>query len=450
MPRSKRVLETDISLARTHNIRLSGSGPREMTDQDFWSRVVSRRDFLVLSGSCLGLVLASRGQAFGGAARQIKVGFILSDQGPTSREAQAIVTGFEFFLKEKELGCIEILRADGGPTDDRTLEALTDLLVNRKVDFVVSPPSLDGAEKAVHGLSGKAAILFVTNPSVRLVGGEICLPTVFRLTPNTYQAAAPLAPWAIKNLGTKAFITGQDDAVGNEEADFFAHAFERAGGTFADRIMLAQGSGKIKPVLEAIEKSKPDFVFAAFRQKYGTDFIKALRTGSSQNSLPIVGPETLSGFPDYVSTLGKLLPHLNTLSCLKDPMNFVARVKEVTGDGVGHAERAAEGYDIAHMVYRAACSDYWDSKDVTSLVHFLEKLSIEGPRGTVVFDKNHEPILEFVVQEWRHSGKTFERKILENVGPFRSLDFGCGLVGFPKKNESEVQEEAIMWDEPIE
>lgn len=411
------------------------------------SSPISRRDFLVGTGISLTALMMRVSWAGTDETNPVKVGFILPDQGPSAQEARSMVAGFDFFLKEKRAHSLEILKKDSGPNDEKTLEALAELLVNNKVHFLVGPPSLNGSEKTIHGLSGGTTILFITNPSVRLVAGEMCQPAIFRVRPNTYQSSQPLAPWALKNIGARAFITGEDDVQGNEEADYFAYVFERSGGTFADRIMFQSASGRAKSILDGIEKSRPDFVFASLRQKATSVFLKALRGVSSNSKLPVIGPESLTAFPGTLTTLGKTSLGVRTLSTMKDPQDFTSRLKQELGIDVAYAERAAEGYDMAHIIYQAAHAIPEDKNDPTKLAKFIEDITIEGPRGTIRFDRNHEPVVDMAVQEWHPSGRSFERRVLEQLGPSRSLDFGCGEVGFPKRPETETKEEEVIWDD---
>jgi hypothetical protein len=74
-------------------------------------------------------------------------------------------------------------------------------------------------------------------------------------------------------------------------------------------------------------------------------------------------------------------------------------------------------------------------------------MTIDGPRGKFTFDKNHEPVLEMLVQEWQFSGQTAHRKMVENIGPVKTPDLGCGRIGFPRKPESEIKDEEPVWEE---
>ena len=100
-----------------------------------------------------------------------------------------------------------------------------------------------------------------------------------------------------ENLGRTALLTGDDDAEGNEEADFFAYSFDRAGGVFANRIMVSEDIKGVKAVLDAMAETKPDFVFASFKKSSAVAFLKALRSASPSAKKPVIGPESLTAFP---------------------------------------------------------------------------------------------------------------------------------------------------------
>jgi ABC-type branched-subunit amino acid transport system substrate-binding protein len=362
------------------------------------------------------------------------------------------MAGFEYYMMEKGVDAppLDILKRDSGPNDEKTLEALADLIMNKNVQFLIGPPSLAGSEKAVHAVVGSNIILFVTNPSVRLVGGELCFPGSFRLCGNNYQSAQPLAPWALTKFGPKAFITGDDDTQGNEEADYFAYGFEKAGGSFGDRLMVEAGSHKFDKVLDAITKTAADFVFAAFRKDSAVEFLKAARTASPPLGQSIIGPESLTAYPGAPSA-GRNAAGVATLTAMVDPVEFAGSIKQKTGRSISFVSSAAEGYDLAGIILLALREAGLRDKDVSKTIRVIEAIDMQGPRGRIQFDKNHEPILEVMVQEWETGETNPTRKVLEKLGPCRTPDFGCGRVGFPKRPESEKREETdIIWEEKEE
>jgi ABC-type branched-subunit amino acid transport system substrate-binding protein len=409
---------------------------------------ISRRDFLISTGASAALVLGGISLARAQERPAEKVGFIMPEHGPHSSEARSLITGFELFLKEKgsEAPRIQIVKKDSGPDDEKTLEALADLLMNQEVRVLVGPPTLKGSEQTIHGVGGGNAILFVTNPAVRFGAGEMCLPGSFRLCVNTYQAAQPLAPWALKNLGRTALLTGDDDNEGNEEADFFANSFERAGGTFANRVMVADRTKEMKAVIEAITETKPDFIFASFKNASAVAFLKALRSAPPSTKKPVIGPESLTAFPHTLKELGEAALGVKTLTALGDTKHFASTIKRQMGADVTDIAKAAEGYDIAAAVCGALGANSRE-REVIKSIKTIEEMEITGPRGKVRFDKNHEPVFEMSVQEWQRSGQSFKQKIVTGLGPCQTPDFGCGRIGFPRRPESEVPDEEPVWQD---
>jgi len=410
---------------------------------------ISRRAFVLGIGASL--LLGSTGfPKFARAQnRPIKVGIILPEQGPFSQDSKSLVAGFECCLKEKGPSGIQVIRRDPGSKDEKTLEILAQMLVVDKVDFVISPMSLDGAEKTVHGVSDSSAVLFVTNPSVKLVAGELCQSRSFRVRPNTYQRSSPLAPWAIQNLGRLAFITGPRDKEGNETADFFAYSFDRSGGTFGDRVMVPVGSDNFRSVLDAIEKTKNDVIFAGFGKKDALGFFKAIESRKHRPWLKrIVGPDSLVSYPAGAAALGKAADGVKTLGCVKNPSDFAQRIRKTVGVDVPDIERAAEGYDIASIVHLSVKGVSWDSQTpALPLIEYIENLSVEGPRGVITFDKNHEPVVDMAIREWSVSTHGLQPKTVQDIKGVRSLDFGCGKVGFPQRPSGETKEEGPLWED---
>lgn len=438
----------DEAPARFGTVEGAGSLPRVEGLGDPKLPRVSRRTFLVQAGASVAMVIGGVTSVRAADRPSVKVGFILPESGPLAGEARSLISGFELFLKEQgqRAPSLKLLKKDPGPDEKKTLEALAALVMNKEVQFLVGPLSLEASEKTIHGMKGGKVVLFVTNPSVRLVAGEMCLPASFRLCANTYQRAHPIAPWAVKNVGLKAFITGSDDWLGNEQADFFASGFERAGGSFVDRLMLSNSAANTKGVVEAVHRGKPDFVFASFRAGQAVSFIRAFRGEPGRLSQPLIGPESLVDYPQTLDRQGKNAVGVKTLSTLKNPQAFTSRIKEKLNRDIADSARAAEGYDIANAICQAVRQTAEKTNELRGLIKVLEQLEIDGPRGVVRFDKNHEPILEVVVQEWKFKGGSLERDIVGNLGAITSPDFGCGRVGFPKRPELESEEE----DQPSE
>ncbi len=403
-----------------------------------------RRRFLILAGVSAVALAGGFSPIRAETKPRAHVGFMLPKRGALAKEASSLISGFELFLKEHpdKAPLLEIIKRDTGPEEGQTLEAVAELVVNKKVEFLIGPLSLEAATKAIHAVNGSESLMFVVNPCVRFVAGELCFPGAFRLTPNTYQSAHALASWALKNLGPSVFITGGDNPTDNELADFFALGLERAGGTFTDRIMISDARRDVHKVIDAVRKADPAFVFASLRDHSAISFVKAFRSESSHLSKPLIGPESLAEYPETVSNLGRSAHGIRTLTFLPNPEILASKIKTKLGRTVAQTSRAAEGYDIANLICNVLEKLPNPATPLSETIKAIEEAKIEGTRGIITFDKNHEPILQAMVREWERDGDKLGSRIVENLGEIKSLDFGCGRVGFPTRRElPPVQEE---------
>jgi hypothetical protein len=114
------------------------------------------------------------------------------------------------------------------------------------------------------------------------------------------------------------------------------------------------------------------------------------------------------------------------------------------------AARAAQGYDIGTIARHLGQQvDLW-STDFPKVISSLESLDIQGPRGRITFDANHEIVVNMMVQQWNFGGSGPSREVVAKLEPSRTPDFGCGRIGFPKKLEIDRPDEEPTWEEKEE
>ncbi len=406
----------------------------------------------ILIGACVCAMTLCVGTATVTATQEIpvKVGFVLPGSGPLAEEARSLQAGFDLFMTEQRplRVKLELIKQDPGPEEQQIVESMTEMVINKKVEFLVGPLGLEASEKAVHGVAGVTTIMFILNPAVRLVGGELCQPGTFRVGVNTYQSAQPLGSWFMKHVGPRAFITGDDESTCNEQTDYFAYYFERAGGTFTDRVMVQGDDPKeMAAIISAIRQIKPDGVFAAFQGAKAVAFLKALRNAAPPIECPVIGPARLTTFPAVLTAAGKSASGVKTLAYLKEPEKLVSRIKSKLGRDISNAERAAEGYDIAAVIAAAIAKRKSDKFEYSEILQLVKESEVDGCRGKLRFDKNHEPILEGYLHEWTFNGGSWTQKVVESTGECRSPDFGCGRIGFPVTPGKETWQEPELLDD---
>jgi len=376
------------------------------------------------------------------------VGFLVPKQEGISEEA-SLIAGFEVFFKEKNLNpSIYFQKMEYSNTEESLLESLAVLIRNPDVKAIVAPTDLQRTEQVVLGATVSEALIFVTNPAVRFVAGEMCRPNILRVSPNNYVSSQPLAKWAFLNLGHKVFITGDNTFRGNEQGDFFALGMERVGGSFGDRWMIPADSQTYDHVFQKIEQSKPDFVFAAFSEETAPGFIKAYRSKGLDRKVPLVGPQSLTAYPEPIEKLGDVGLGIKTLCSILNPQEFG---KKFAGQPWYPADldMAAQGYDIANVFFSCMRGGCFDDSSQGKAASFIANLTIDGARGKIQFDGNRDAIIPMSVCHWeKGQGGSLTLVVDERLEPCKSLDFGCGGVGFPDRPEVSSSEPSQgLWEE---
>lgn len=412
---------------------------------------ISRRTFLAHAGVCASLLVAGPSMAMSGERRGVDVGFMLPEQGPRAGEAFSFLSGFLLYLKDSESSSVRtaIHKSDPGEDEKTTLESLADLIGNKKVRFLVGPFSAPACERVIHGMGGMDVVLFVTNPSVKFVGGDLCTTNSFRIAPNTYQCSRPMAPWALLNVGKRAFITGKDALVENEQADFFAFGFERSGGTFVDRIMYSDDPESLDGVQARVATTETDCIFVADDAGSALPFLQKLHTASPELTAKVLGPPDLCGYPEIVHAAGSAASGVRTPAAKADPLKLTARIKSTLGRDITDAGRAMEGYNTAAVICRTAEALGSQAQSLDEIVKHLESNSFQGLERDIRFDANHEPIISPCVVKWKIDGTTVTREILDELGPVDPVDFGCGRIGFPDRPDIEFEEQEETSEEGV-
>ncbi|MDA8408241.1 MAG: ABC transporter substrate-binding protein [Deltaproteobacteria bacterium] len=411
--------------------------------------VFSRREFLI-SG-----LLSSAMLFIGSAAwakdpeERVKVGFIYPDSGEMEQEAKSLMSGFDLFF-DKDGPCpVDLFKKPFQSNSDGIEETLQKWINDGNVRFIVLFADVESSEKAIRTFASAGTILFVANRSVKLVSGEVCNTNVFRVSANNYVLSEPLAPWAIKNCGTKVFITGDNDRDANEKSDFFAFGFERAGGEFADRVMSDGSDESLQSVLKSIANSGPDFVFACFKGHSAENFLKAFSAQDPKSRKTVIGPETLTSFDVESGANREMILNVPTLTNVLNPESIKSKIVHLYGEMPSSITRVSEGHDLGQIIDILAKEQILHTKDFETLLKYIADLKFNGLRGAFRFDKNHDAIVEsWVTTREARPGGGFSQKVLATLGSSESLDFGCGKVGYSGNHHDSASSDADgVWEE---
>ncbi len=408
----------------------------------------SRREFLISGFLSSALLLSGSAVWAKDPEERPKVGFIYPDSGEMEREAKSLMAGFDLFFHKHGPCPVDVFKKPFQVNSDEIGETLEKWINDGKVRFIVLFAEVEQSEKAVRTCAAAQTILFIANRSVKLVSGEICNPNVFRVSANNYVMSEPLAPWAIQNCGTKVFITGENDAEGNERSDFFAFGFERAGGAFTDRVMLDGSAESVQSVLTSIANSETDFVFACFKDQSAENFLRAFGAQGPKHRKAVIGPETLTSFDVKKDERREIILKVPTLTNVLNPGSIKSKIIHLYGKMPLSVARASEGHDLGQIIYNLAKDQVLQTTDFETLIKYVADTKFNGLRGAFKFDKNHDAVVESWVTAWESQSGGVSQKVLASLGSSESLDFGCGKVGYPtNRHDSTSSGSEGIWEE---
>ncbi|MFH0959440.1 MAG: ABC transporter substrate-binding protein [Pseudomonadota bacterium] len=409
--------------------------------------LLSRREFLVSGILTSAIILTpSLGRATQ-PDQKMKLTFVHPNKGYMELEARSLMAGFDLSSQENGPCPIEIFRKNYDQNLEETLREVQGSFKGDEINFIVCFADVEGSQRVVETFAKSRAIVFLTNPSIKLVCGEVCQPNVFRSSPNNYVLSEPLAPWAVINAGRKVFITGDDDQSANEKADSFAFGFERAGGSFCDRVMVSDSSATIDSVVSSIGNSDADFVFAAFENESALKFLQAVKSVHPKTRKTIVGPETLTSFSKTEQAVEETVIGVPTLTNVTNVQSLRSKIFTKFGSEAMSIPRVAEGFDLARIIDCVASEGATGERDLERVIKAISNSKINGMRGEFRFDKNHDAILDSWVVSWVKGERELRQEIIASLGASVSLDFGCGRVGYPNRPDAVPMESEGVWEE---
>ncbi len=407
----------------------------------------SRREFLVSSVLTSAIVLTPLLGWGTDPEQRMKITFFYPENGLMELEAVSLMAGFDLSFQENGPCPVDVLRKTYGQNLDVALQEFKGSLKDEDVNFIVCVADVEGSRKFVETLATAKVIVFIANPSINLVCGEICQPNVFRSSPNNYVLSEPLAPWAVMNAGKKVFITGDNNQDTNEKADSFAFGFERAGGAFCDRVMVGDSSATIDSVISSIRNSDADFIFAAFENEQALKFLQAVKSGNPKTQKTIVGPETLTLFNKMDRVIAENITGVSTLTNIENVESLKSKIPEKFTSMALSIPRVAEGCDLGGILLNLVNDGVSGKTDFENLIKAVSNSKIKGMRGEFRFDKNHDAVVDSWVVSWVKEAKEISQKVVASLGASVSLDFGCGKVGYPDRPDVAPVESEGVWEE---
>jgi branched-chain amino acid transport system substrate-binding protein len=211
-------------------------------------------------------------------------------------------------------------------------------------------------------------------------------PNVFYSTVGYWQSNWAMGAWAAQHLGQRAFLAASFYESGYDALYAAEAGIEAAQGQVAAR-HVNHGPGGPKPVkdaIDAIKRTQPDFVFAAYSGAEAVAFVQAYAAAGLQGEIPLVGSGFLveeSLLPEMGSAALGIHSALSWAPTLATPSNqsFAAAYTELTGSAPNVF--AAVGYDTARWLSEALAAAGDGAQHPAAVREALRATRFVGPRG---------------------------------------------------------------------
>ncbi|MHC3439872.1 ABC transporter substrate-binding protein [Natrialbaceae archaeon A-gly3] len=390
----------------------------------------TRRRFLSATGAAGVTALAG---CMGGGGDTLKVGYALPFTGVYSDLGESIVNGFDLRLNQIDWGIngteVETVQRDTEADTDSGVSVVTELLIEENVDVLVGPVSSAVAVAMMSTVAqeGSAIWLNACAGDYRVIE-DGCSPYHFRTGFNDWQTSAPLAEWVYDNVADNVYLAYADYAFGENSKEFFAEAFEEAGGEIVDETSAPLGTNDFSPYLGSIEDSDADAVFSFFAGSDAVNYIRAFNDFGLDEEITQVGSgfllagDTLPGQGD--AALGKYsLLHYTNTNELNRNQEFVENYQDE------YDERpnvySCQGYDSAQAFEQAVTQT--GSANPDDLIEELRGMEIDSPRGYFQFNpETHDPIQDMHVREVVEGddGEP-ENEVIETIEQVEGPSWGC-------------------------
>jgi branched-chain amino acid transport system substrate-binding protein len=333
------------------------------------------------------------------AEEVVKVGVIMPLTGnfqSNGRQIDAAIKAFQQVHGDSVNGKkVEFVIRDDSSAAENALRLAQELVTKDKVAILTgfgnTPTAL-----AVAPLSTRAKI-----PQVVMVASTSSImdrsPYIIRTAQTIPQIASVIGEWSAKN-GTKSVVSIVSDyGPGVDAEEWFAKAFENAGGTVKSKLRVPLANPDFSPFLQRAQDEKPDSLFVFVPSGAGAAFMKQY----VERGLDKAGPKMIAMSDvfddDLVNKMGDVALGIVSGGPYSASHNsavnkaFVEKFKAVN-NGMRPNIVAVGAWDALTLIYKAIGATKGTNGD--ELLAAMKGQSWESPRGPITIDAHSRDIVQ--------------------------------------------------------
>ncbi|HVA23551.1 MAG TPA: ABC transporter substrate-binding protein [Chloroflexota bacterium] len=346
----------------------------------------------------------SSAPASAAAKGPIKVGVILTLTGPQATVGKDNQDALNLYLKSVNNTIagrqIEPIFVDDQFKADVGLTKAKELVENQKVALLMGIIATPVAYAVAQYVKNTAHVPLLLTSNA---GGEGMLtdskyksPYLTRWTFTGAEIADPPADWAAKQGYRKAAIFVDDYAAGIQNADLFASAFIRRGGSIVEEEYPPLGNADYGPYLARLNKSA-DVIYEFLTGVDGLRWMQQYATIAGQHKLPVLDMFGILGSGTNLAQLKQQAVGVVSSDVLNpastDP-GTQAFLKAWQGAYPGGdrppTHDAAHGYASGQILAAALEKVGGQIENTQRFLNALYSLQIDTAKGPVKLDQNHD------------------------------------------------------------
>lgn len=423
-----------------------------MSPRQHWHAPLSRRRFLQTAGSLAGALVgstifareagsaaASEPPARMGAAMSVprrsaptqdrfKIGVVLPQSELYPALGTNVLAGIQLLLQQQgaQAGgrALEIAVRSYGVSPAKAAAQARTLIEQDRADLLIGVVGAHTAALLDPLLRAQAIPLVMATIGANMVRPAATSPYIFRASLQQWQASWALGAWAARNLGRTAFIATSFYESGYDTPFAFQHGFETSGGTVIDRYVSHRPpqSGDLAGLIAAIERARPDVIYAAYSGRAANDFVQSFAQSKLSGTIPVVGSAFMvddSMLPAQGSAALGIWSALSWSADLDLPQNLDFRAAYQARNGRAADAFAVLGYDTARLVVDAINAVSGAPGNAERFRAALGSTAFTGPRGAFAMNApEREAASPLYLRTVRHSAGTLSNVVIDQLaGP---------------------------------
>lgn len=393
-----------------------------------WSRITfSRRDFLRTCTLAAGAFALNPHALFAEPARRANVlpriprPLTLGTLFPRSTIYPALSknwsAGMELYFRQ----------AGGAKTALHALSSANRRDAKVQADLCVGIAGANAATYLSPWLDNSRALFIANDGGANALRSSERNPFMFHNTLGYWQANAAMGQWAAQHLGRKAFVASSFYESGYDALYAFCLGLASAGGQVVQTFVahVPPDENDLPELIAAIQRARPDFVFALFSGGRAVDFVRAYAESGLTNHIPLAGSafmvdETL--LPQLGDAALGIRTGLSWAPTLPTAENCAFSDAFQATNGRAPDAFAALGYDTARWIAQALETVDSDMQSDRLREAFLG-VSFDGPRGRFLVDPDTQTaITPLYLREVQARNGTLVNQVIGRLEPVSEHD----------------------------